>query len=108
LYGYVLGDPVGFIDPEGKFYQYFVAVIVIIGGYAIETWIKKWIKSKTSKIIYKKGFCNTYIKSNNCDASLLYMNGFCGSNVDCKDYSDELYKKCRNKTLICGDKICNQ
>jgi hypothetical protein len=103
----VLNDPVNLVDPTGKYWQY-VAVVVVVGGYAIKTWIKKWIEEKTSNAFYKKGFCKAYSTSKSCDAALLHMNGFCGTNVDCKDYSSDMYKKCNNGTLNCEEVKCRK
>ncbi|MCI5164316.1 MAG: hypothetical protein D3917_20365, partial [Candidatus Electrothrix sp. AX5] len=52
LYGYVLGDPVNFVDPEGELL--ISAVVVIgIGGYMViniaEAWIDLKDKAKTAR-----------------------------------------------------------
>ena len=100
LYGYVLGDPVNFIDPEGKVGE--VIVPAVIGGLVV-WYVKKKIKEKTSTTAYKQGFCHAYKVSHNCDAALMHMNAFCGTNVDCKEYSKILSDQCDAGTLDCVD-----
>ena len=94
LYGYVLGDPVNLVDPDGR-----IPVPLIVGGivgvvYAIGDYIRDLVDSEVLEEGWEQGFCNAYNESKDCTAALLHMNSFCGTNVDCKDYSKLLFDKC--------------
>jgi len=102
LYGYVLGDPVGFVDPTGESWVY-VGVGVLGGTYYLAKSIQKWIATNTAKATYEQGFCNAYKKYKTCDEALRHMNSFCGTNADCKDYSNKLYRQCNAGNLKCSD-----
>jgi len=107
LYGYVLGDPVNFVDSKGLF----IEELIIIGGgilgvgYAIGDYLKDLTKGEVMNASYKQGFCNAYNTAtcNKCEAALTHMNSYCGVNSDCRDYSSLLYNKCIAKTLTCGE-----
>jgi RHS repeat-associated protein len=99
LYGYVLGDPVNFVDPTGEFKIIIGGIVVYFGA----KYLKKKLSTKALQKIYKQGYCNAYKESKDCTAAFFSQaTTACKENTDCTDYLGMLRKMCDDKKLDCG------
>ena len=86
LYGYVLGDPVNYIDPKGLM-------------------SKKFFQGSGESLL-EKDFCIAYKKygSRGCDITAGTARAGCApDDTDCRITVDDLYRRCLMDQLDCGD-----
>ena len=95
LYGYVLGDPVNFVDPEG-----------------LSLW--SWWTGETSKDTTNQGLKISFCAAMNSDKLTCYevykdFKEFCAHSMSpCHSDWNFYYYRCESKTLDCKEKSCQK
>ncbi len=91
--GYVLRDPVNFVDPVGLKESSILHNL--------------WDLFDGSEKVYELSFCEAYAATKSCDLAFDFVITMCSGNYECVDTMGASLIQCHNSTLECAkDKTC--